>query len=163
MLKGFLCFVAFYFSWFSWRFLGRPFSDFGGQSVSNESLLGPLFTPKPCFCAVDFTWFFRMSRGSIFLVFGSQSTPNDGLLGTLLKTFRSKTGKMKPMVSCWPNHLFQGFEWLGLEILGNCFQLVFQTGSGGAILRLFVNCWVQPGPQRVTLGTISAIILRSLF
>ena len=122
ILRGFLCFVAVYFSWFSWRFLGRPFSDFGGQSVSNESPLGPLF-----------------------------------------RTFCGTVGKVKPMVSFRPNHFFQGFEGLGLEILGNCFQLVFQTGSGGAILRFFVKCRVQPGPQRVTLGTISAVILRSFF
>ena len=56
------------------------------------------------------------------------------------------------MVWWGPNTTFHGFYALGSERFGLFFQPVFQTGSGGVILRFCVKLGVQPEPKIVTCG-----------
>ena len=87
-----------------------------------------------------------------FSDFGGQSVPKEGPLGSLFWTFCRKAGKVKPMVWWRPNTTFHGFYALGSERFGLFFQPVFQTGSGGVILRFCVKLGVQPEPKIVTFG-----------
>ena len=87
-----------------------------------------------------------------FSDFGGQSVPKEGPLGSLFWTFCRKAGKVKPMVWWRPNTTFHGFYALGSERFGFFVQPVFQTGSGGVILRYCVKLGVQPESKIVAFG-----------